>query len=509
MKIIDKFQDKINGVLSTFDRMILKGHIRQFFSNSGKMHFLSQENVLLKDFGDYAEKTTDTLKKHIEELAKKEERPLVYLHSSKISKEGTALGILKQDPVKEGLICVVSTVELCKSLSIKKNKDTQKLELANNMRKCLYYYLYYIDKEFGFMHVKIQSWFPFEFQVYINGREYLSKQLDKAGIAYKRYDNCFTEIEDIEKAQKIANDFNGRNLDNMLNHFAEQLNPFLGRIKEIFNCGYFWCLDQCEYATDIMFKSREALQSVYKDFVEHALLSFNCEDVMTFMGRKMHSAFSGEVVSDIKKRQQGVRIKHRMKSNSIKMYDKHSVLRVETTINDPHEFKIYKDTGKEEKVKKWVPMGKSIANLYRYSQVSQAANKRYLDAIVLAEVRGDSVTEIEKLCTGVTSRNRSYSGFNPLSKETEKIFLGIMDGGNHINGFTNASLRKLVFQDANADNIKIRNKTTRIIAKLRAHKLISKIPHSFKYKVTPKGIKLMSATLSVKNRFIPDAMKSA
>jgi hypothetical protein len=99
-------------------------------------------------------------------------------------------------------------------------------------------------------------------------------------------------------------------------------------------------MDQCEYATDVMFKSREALQSVYKDFVDPALLSFNCEDIMTFMGRKMHPAFSGEIVSDIKKRPQGVRIKYRMKTNSIKMYDKYSVLRVETTINDPHEFKI-------------------------------------------------------------------------------------------------------------------------------------------------------------------------
>ena len=73
-----------------------------------------------------------------------------------------------------------------------------------------------------------------------------------------------------------------------------------------------------------------------------------------------------------------------MKSNSIKMYDKHSVLRVETTINDPHEFKIYKESGKD-KDKKWVPMGKTIANLYRYAQVSQAANRRYLDAVSFAE----------------------------------------------------------------------------------------------------------------------------
>lgn len=488
--------------------MIIKGHLRQFFSPSGKMHFLSQENVLLKDFGEYAKRVTGTIKEHVEKLAAERERPLMYLNSPKISKESTALDILKKDPVEEGLICVLSTVELCKSVDVRKNRQTQKLELQNNWRKCLYYYFYYLDREFGFMHVRLQTWFPFEIQVYVNGREYISKQLDKLGISYKRYDNSFTDISDIQKAQEISDSFYGRDLNNVLNHFAKEVNAYLGRIEEIFHCGYFWCLDQCEYATDIMFNSREGLQGVYSDLVKHALLSFNCDDVMNFLGRKMHSAFSGEVVSDVKKRPQGVRIKHRMASNSIKMYDKYSVLRVETTINDPREFKIFKETGKDH-VKRWVPMGKSISNLYRYAQVSQAANKRYLDAVSLAEPRTESIFEIEKICNRVSSGNRVFSGMNPVSKETERLFLAVMDGANHINGFTNASIRKFLFPEAAANDKKIRNKTTRIIAKLRAHKLISKIPHSFRYKVTPKGIRIISSVLAVKNIALPDAMKAA
>ncbi|MCL6592322.1 MAG: hypothetical protein K6U80_20555 [Firmicutes bacterium] len=508
MKIIEKFQDKINGSLSGYDRMIIKGHLRQFFSPSGKRHYLSQENVLLKDFGEYAKGVTTKIKEHVEKMAEERERPLIYLNSPKISKEETAMDILKKESIEEGLICVISTVELCKSVDVKKNNKTQKLELQNDWRKCLYYYFYYLDRECGFMHIRLQTWFPFEIQVYINGREYISKQLDKLGIKYKRYDNSFTEIDDIQKAQEISDSFYGKDLNNMLNHFAKEVNAYLSRIEEIFHHGYYWCLDQCEYATDIMFKSRKDLQNVYNDLVKHALLSFNCEDVMIFMGRKMHPAFSGEVVSDLKKRPQGFRIKHRMASNSIKMYDKYSVLRVETTINDPKNFKIFKKTGQDQ-VKRWVPMGKSIANLYRYAQVSQAANKRYLDAVSLAEPRTESIAEVEQICNKVTSGKRTFSGMNPVSKETERIFLAVMDGGNHINGFTNASVRTKLFPEAAIDDKAVRNKTTRIIAKLRAHKLIAKIPHSFRYKVTPKGIRIMSSVLTVKNIALPDAMKTA
>ena len=272
MKIIDKFQEKIKGVLSGFDRMIIKGHIRNFFSDSGKMYFMSQEKVLLKEYGDYAEKVTRSIKDHVEKIAETTGRPLIYLNSSKMSKEGTALEVLKKDSVEEGLICIVSTVEMCNSIDIKKNKEEHKLELKNGKRKYLYYYFYYQDKEFGFMHVKLQTWFPFEMQVYVNGREYISKQLDKVDIKYTRYDNCFLEISDIEAAQKISDDFSGKKLDGMLNHFAKYVNSFIQRIEEVFGCGYFWCMDQCEYATDIMFNSREALESVYIDFVNHAIV---------------------------------------------------------------------------------------------------------------------------------------------------------------------------------------------------------------------------------------------
>jgi len=154
MKIIEKFGDKIKGILSAFDRMIIKGHFLQFFSTSSKMYFLSQEGVLLKDFGEYAKGVTRQIKSHVENIAQELERPLIYLNSPKISKEGTAMDIQKRDPVEEGLICILSTLEVCKTLEIYKNKDTEKLELQNSWRKCLYYYFYYLDREFGFMHVK-------------------------------------------------------------------------------------------------------------------------------------------------------------------------------------------------------------------------------------------------------------------------------------------------------------------------------------------------------------------
>ena len=76
---------------------------------------------------------------------------------------------------------------------------------------------------------------------------------------------------------------------------------------------------------------------------------------------------STELVSDMKTRPEGVRIKHRLGENSIKMYDKQgSVLRVETTINDAAGFKSFRTPeGKPNAEPAWHTMRKGIADLHR------------------------------------------------------------------------------------------------------------------------------------------------
>lgn len=293
MKIINKYKDKINGFLGAYDRIIIKGHIRQLYSNSGKLHFLNRNNILYRDFGAYANSVTDTLKSQVKELTEKANRKYIYLNSPKISKEDTALKQLKDNPTESGLICTLATVELCSTLQAIPNKETQKLELRNVDRKCIYFYFYFLDPEFGFMHVKLQSWFPFMVQVYINGREYLAKALDKEGIKYQRYDNSFTYIEDTTRAQELADKIESVKLAGRLDAIVSKLNPYLSVIQDTFGMGYYWCVDQCEYATDIMFNSRKDLEEIYPSLVEHALVNFKCEDVMTFFRTENASCISG------------------------------------------------------------------------------------------------------------------------------------------------------------------------------------------------------------------------
>lgn len=501
--IMDQYGQNVKGRFSFFDRMIIDGYIQPLAFEYRRANALSRLGVLYKDYTSYFKSVTDEIRKRVEGLAKELGRPMQYLDSPKISKEEVAKKYLAEQPVENGLICVLSTVEMCKGGRIR-GSDSGKLTVKTCSQKCLHYYLYYQDKEYGFMFIRIQTWFPFNVRVYINGRELMKSVFEENGITYQCYDNSFTDISDVEKAQELADKFDPAKLRRHLDGMAFNLNPFLDTILKVFGHGYYWCVSQCEYATDIMFKERSHLADIWPSLVDSAFHGLNCTDVFTFMGRKLSPQFQGEAVSDYKKRPIGCRVKFRCNANSIKMYDKYSVLRIETTINNPRDFKIFgtichKD-GTESKG--WKPMGKSISNLYRYAEISKSCNQRMLDTLTDIVPTKSVLDEIGKICDGTTVNGKRVAGFNVWSPGVVRIMETVCDGKYIINGFRNRDICKVVFPEQEDDK-KRSAKTSRLIKKLRNHRLIKKVPRSRRYLVTPKGRKIIGALIECYHKDFP------
>jgi hypothetical protein len=511
-------QDEILGSLSTFDRLNFKGHLMSFFPRGAMARYLYMEDVLLKEFKDYAQRTSGEIKEHVLNWTSSSGRPYEYLAgastvSSGCSKEERARGIAERDGVKEGLVCTFGAVENCYSYRVCSN-GKKILEFVRSPRKCMHYYAYFIDKTFGWMHVRLQSWFPFSIQICINGREWLSRELDKRGIGYERYNNCFLQIDDMKMAQEICDKFARRSWVREFDHFAKLLNPLTAKIKRRGFGSYYWVADQAEYATDIMFRDRETLEQLMPDLFQHSTLCFSAEDVMHFLGRRLHGNFKGEVTIDRKKRPEGSRIKYRMKRNSLKMYDKWSVLRVETTINNPREFKVLRilktDNGQK---RRWVPMGKGVANLWRYAQVGGQSNARYLEALAQADLKGEVVRELDELCLSQTVNGRRFAKFNPVSAKDVRLFEAVMAGEHNIRGFRNRDLALRLHSGLLDSPEKDRKRhcagISRWIAKLRGHGLVAKVKDARLYRITKRGYRIMASVLLFRGRDFPAAYQQA
>ena len=158
-KILEQYSDKINGLFSFFDRMIINGYFRPLLSEQIRGGALYQLGVLYKDFKSYFMDITNSIISNIENSAAELGRPVKYLSSAKSCKEDEARAFLLAKPVDDGLICVLKALETCKTAKVY-GSDSGKLQVKSTYTKCLHYYLYYLDKEYGFMFVKIQTWFP-------------------------------------------------------------------------------------------------------------------------------------------------------------------------------------------------------------------------------------------------------------------------------------------------------------------------------------------------------------
>jgi hypothetical protein len=494
---IDRNAGRISGVLSGFDRLLFRGTLRALSYVAGLDKYLNVNGVAYTQFGSFAQRISDKIKAHAADYAAKLNRPFRYVTSSAASKERLARDIMKRDRIEQGLVCVVSCVEPCQTYELRKNRNTKRLELVAARRKCLFLYFYFVDREFGLMHVRLQTWLPMTIQVCLNGREYLARRMDKAGIGYKKEGNCFTQIDDLRKAQQMMNALEQRNWTRFLSALARRFNPWLKHDSELKLPTYYWTIRESEYATDVMFSDPAALNALYPGLVNHAMQHFSCRDVMRFMGRRFHRGFNGEVTSDIKHRMEGVRIKHWVDENSIKMYDKQgSVLRIETTINNPKRFNVRrKATRHGELVTAWFPMRKSVADISRRVDICRAANERYLEALAVVGEPSAVHMLLDPVSRRIVSRGRPYRALRPIEPGEANGLSVLLDAKFLLQGFRNKDIRQELFPRAgrNAeDRRRASGRVTRWLRLLRAHGLIRKVSRTLYYRVTKRGHEVMS-----------------
>jgi hypothetical protein len=507
---LSKHADAVIGTLSGFDRLVFRGTLRMLAHRGGMMSYLSAVGVLLKDFAGHAEAMTGRLREASEALARQTGRPICYLQSSAMNKEDIARSIARADGIEQGLICILTAVEPCLSYEIVRDRTNKHLQLQPRHRKCLFLYHYQIHPVFGFMHARIQTWFPFAVQICLNGREWLARSMDAEGLHYAQRDNCFTWLEHPARAQQLMDLQLRSNWPALLDGIARGLNPQHAAMFRSFPVGYYWTTHQSEWATDIMFRDAASLARLYPKLVRHAMTNLASPDVLRFLGRKVRAngsippALKAEVVSDMKQRPEGVRVKHRVGTNSVKMYDKQgSVLRIETTINDVGGFSTFRaPEGKPGAARTKQRMRKGIADLYRRAETSQACNNRFLHALAAVEDSTPLGELTARLGQPVKRKGRRGRPINPYAPGDAALIDAVSRGDFIINGFRNKDLRALLFADADAGKDERRRHAaavSRRIALLRAHGLVRKVPGTHRYHLSARGRAIVTALISVRN----------
>jgi hypothetical protein len=500
---VAKFASIISWVLSCFDRVIFKGHLPISRASEFERFVDYVLKVRRVDFLKVlAPQWSERLVEHSKSFADKYGRPWEY-YGGDIDKDAWAKEQLARSPRREGLVGVLCVMEACPTFKLAPAKDRPGFVSRKVPQRVLYYY--FLDKELGLMHVRLQTWAPFTCQVYANGHNYVARQLRQKGIAFEQVDNAFVQLGDAARAQRCADRFAKLPWPKILERYARQVNPLLH--AELKSLSHYWVIDQAEYATDVCFASKHALAGLFGRLLAFALLTFSPKKIFCYLGRKWHERFNGEVQTHYKSvREPGACIKHFMKRNWLKMYDKLGLLvRVETVINQPGEFKVLRDCQHRDGTTSlgWFAMCKGVGNLHHYQSHALACNQRYLEALAAVDDPTPGYDDLKNLTERQQHKGRSYAGFNPAREEEARLFAAVLAGDHIAQGFRNHDIRAALYTESSKDPLRHRHSAAvgRLLKRLQVRGLVVKVPRSRRWRVTDQGRRVMGDTLQTYRRY--------
>lgn len=496
--LTERYSEKINGVLSCYDRILIQGTLPGFCYADGMTKYLYDHNIRIFDYPRFAEPLRDQIRENAERLATEHGLKIEFVRSHQTRKEAIIEKVLKKRGHHPGLVHILSAMEMCQTYKPWHDKQTHRTFLKPDQSKCLHYYFYLIDEELGLCHLRVPTWCPFRLQFYFNGHNYLASQLKADGIEFTLPDNAFTQIADWHKAQELSDRLDVSRLHPRLDQLAARYCPVIAQL----GLTYHWSLMQVEYATDIVFKRQSDLADLYQELIRTAIHAVKPENVASFLGRSLHGNFEDELGNHFDTRISGTRLKHKMGPASIKVYDKFSlILRIETTTNDVSFFKHYREVEHRDKTRtlKWAPMKKTIYSLEPLAQTMRASNHRYLEFLSGLNDSSDGARRLRQVTQTVVEQDRSYKGLNFFAPEDEALLETLARGEFGIRGFQSKDLRRRL-PDKTSGQI------SRTLKRLRVHGVVKKIGRTYRYYLTSVGRRVILAGLKFKELFLIPAL---
>lgn len=499
---IEKYAEKIHGVVSCYDRLVVSGTLPPLSYAQGMAGYLWRQGIRCFDYTEFAQPLREQIRKHANELAKENGLEIEFVRKRRaFRKEERVSEIIEKRGKQAGLVHIFAAMESCMAYYPHYDPATQHTTLQVKESKCLHYYFYFIDSELGLCYLRVPTWCPFRLQFYCNGHNWLARQLEQAGIAYEMHDNAFVRIADVAQANHLAEQFDGTVLHAKLDEAVTRYMPVAAHL----NLAYTWSILQAEYATDLIFKEQATLQAIYPHLVDLLVQAVKPADIATFLGRKLHGNFQDEAGNRLNERCLGTRLKHQMGPVSLKLYDKFSlILRIETTVNDVSFFDDLRMVAQRDgtQILKRAKLKKSIYSLNALRQKLHAANQRYLLFLSAFQTPELGVAKLQQLTETVTENDHRYKGFHLLNEEDSSLFRTLLSGEFSISGFSNKLLRQAL-PDKNSAQI------TRLLKRLHAHALIKRVAHSYKYYLTVFGRQAAALCLTLRTFHLIPALAAA
>ena len=497
---VQKFSSIVKGTLTGFDRIVFKGSILPLMYDEGVMSFCRGRNILNKDYKSWMLEQTGKIIDSATQYAEAAcGRGITHIASSRTRKEELARQRQQEANIDTDLIGVWSAVESCRSYKAKYCAKSGFPQLRGEWTKCKHLYFYFDHEDFGFMNIRLQTWFPYHIQLCLNGREWLRRSLQREECDFVAKGNKFLHIADYDVAQRM--------LDSQLDtRWAKTMDEFLPTVFPVMeqilgpHLSYYWTLWQSEWATDLIFPSSKDLRPITDTLLRHAFMTGNGTALLRYLDRpitkagKPYANMNNDMTSRILDFNDGVRVRHWVDHNSVKIYNEGNTLRVETTMNQPSMFKVQRRAQgqSDDMPKRRLSLRKGVADIAIRAQVSQDINNRFMEQLATCSDETPTRELFDEVCKARIKNGHRVRAMDPTGKD-RTLLNTISDPVFCISGITNKALREKLYGCAGYTKMTDKQRSAKVsrqLRMLREHGLIKKLPKQRKYQLTQKGREL-------------------
>lgn len=499
-KLIERFSPLVNGCITGFDRIVFKGFILPLMTAKGAMNFCRSHGILNKEYKNWMLNQTTGLVTAVDHYAKDHcgegIRPI---SSWRIRKEELAHQRQQAEHIQSGLIGVWSCQESASSFRARYCAQAGYPQLQKYQTQCKHLYFYFDHADFGFMNIRLQTWFPYSLQICLNGRQWLRRRLEQQHIEFLAQGNKFLHISDYPEAQRLLHQQLDAKFVDLLNGFVPIVFPMAREVLGP-HLSYYWTLWQSEWASDLIFDSSSTLAPIMDRLLRHAHMTGTSARVLRYLDRpltmagKPYARSKEDVVTRVLDFNEGLRVRHWVDHNSVKVYNEQNVLRIETTINNPGQFRVFrhKQGQSSEEPKTRLPLRKGVRDIPLRAKVSQEVNDRFMDDLSLLSDESPAHELIDPITCRVTKKGRRFRALDPTGKD-RCLLQALCAPEFRLSGLTNRALRQKLsetgFGSGRTDQ-QLSSKISRHFQLLRAHGIIRKLPRQNRYQLTTKGVKL-------------------
>lgn len=476
-----QFDNNLDFSYSAFDRCAISGYVLNLFFEGQLVKYLKAAGYNSKSQA-VLEQHAHQLCSHIEKVKKHLNITEHWVPSLNISKNGGKQEFIEKNYVSQNTVkgnhvyCILSDKENVLSFTSREktsNNGRKYHKIYKGHKPCKQFYIYLHDEVLGGpCYLKISSWLPFACEFNFNGHNYIRHQLDKQVIGYKMKDNCFTQVDNPDVLQEIAQTLDGRmvmdRIDYWMNLFFRFDKGEQSRVSK--HLKHSWFCSQIEICSNFKFRSAKFCSNLFERLLDKHSRMGMPDSLMRIFEVKGKQY---DTKSTVKKYKGLACIKHWFRSNSIKSYNKcGNLIRIETTINKPKTLKNKK-------------LEKKLLFLSSYFWYGLECNNRFANNCAMVDISSIADENIETYTQTVINASGKKIAAPDLRKDRQKALCKELSQARYnINGFSNKELGKSLAQQFDK-TAKVRHE----IAKLKERGIVEKMQNANYYKVTSFGVK--------------------